>query len=146
MKTARGAGIAFIGFAIGLALSFATRVIIARYGLQANYGIFSLGLATLNFAMVIASLGLMQGATRTIAFFHGKGDVPSIRSTLTATLQLASLASLALGLAVFFAADLIATGLLNTPELSQPLRIFAIAIPFLTMINVFASFFAASGG
>ncbi len=145
MKTARGAGIAFLGFALGLTLVFAARVIIARYGLQANYGIFSLGLVIFNFSVVLAGLGLVQGATRTIAYLRGKGNTSSIRSTLTASLQLATIASLAIGLVVFLTAEFIAVNLLDTPELSLPLRIFAIAIPFSTLINIFASFFRGFG-
>ncbi len=145
MKTARGAGIAFVGFALGLALTFAARIIIARYGLQANYGLFSLGLAVLNFSVVMAGLGLIQGATRTIAFFYGKGDIPRTREALAASLQLAIVSSLLIGLAIFFASETIARELLNAPELSTPLKVFAIAIPFSTLINVFASFFRGFG-
>jgi len=40
-KIARGTGIALAGMTLGLLFGFITRLIIARYGLQANYGIFS---------------------------------------------------------------------------------------------------------
>jgi O-antigen/teichoic acid export membrane protein len=68
-KITRGAGIAMAGMFFGLLLQF-----IARYGLQANYGIFSLALAILTFATMLACLGLHEGATRCIAYFRGREE------------------------------------------------------------------------
>jgi UDP-N-acetylglucosamine 2-epimerase (non-hydrolysing) len=55
----------------GLLLQFIARPIIAGCGLEANYSIFSLALAMLGLAVISASLGLYQEATRYITFFRG---------------------------------------------------------------------------
>jgi len=138
-KVARGTGIALIGMTSGVLFTFFTRLIIARYGLRANYGIFSLALVILNFAMLIASLGLRQGTTRYIAYLRGKDDATKVRATISASLKLATTASIIICLVLFFAAAPIAKSVFHTPDLVLPIRIFAVAIPFLTLINILAA-------
>lgn len=138
-KIARGTTIALIGMTLGLLFNFFSRLIIARYGLRANYGIFSLALVVLNFAMLIASLGLQQGTTRYIAYLRGKEDTVKVRGTISASLKLATTASIVLGLVLFFAATPIAEKLFHAPDLVLPLKIFAAALPFVTLINILAA-------
>jgi O-antigen/teichoic acid export membrane protein len=140
-KIARGAGIALVGVTSGLLFNFIARLIIARYGLQANYGIFSLALAVLNIATILASLGLHQGATRYIAYFRGKGDSAKMRVTISASIKIPVIASVILSLVIFFTAETIAFTLFHAPDLSLPLKIFAAGIPFFTMIHVLGSIF-----
>jgi O-antigen/teichoic acid export membrane protein len=140
-KIAHGTGIAMVGMFLGLVLQFIARLIIARYGLEANYGIFSLALVVLTFATMLACLGLNQGAVRYIAYFRGKGQTAKVHGTTSASLQLATVASIIVGIAIFFSAEAIALNIFHTPDLVSPLRIFAIGIPFFTLINIFAAIF-----
>jgi len=140
-KIARGASLALIGTALGLFFNFIVRLIIARYGSQANYGIFSLALVVLNFAVMLAGLGLVRGITRYIAYFRGKDDAARVRANISESIKLSGIASLVLGLAIFFAADTIALKFFHTPELVLPLKIFAAGIPFFTMIQVLVAIF-----
>jgi O-antigen/teichoic acid export membrane protein len=57
-KIAHGTGTMMLGMAIGLVFQFAARPIIARYGTEADYGVFSLALAILNFVVMLASIVL----------------------------------------------------------------------------------------
>jgi O-antigen/teichoic acid export membrane protein len=140
-KIARGTGIAVIGITLGLLFSFVVRLVIARYGTPADYGIFSLTLAVLNIAAMLAGLGLYHGAARYIAFFRGKGDVAKVRNTISVSIRLSTIAGIVLSLAIFLAADLIASKFFHTPELALPLKIFAAGIPFFTLIQVLAAIF-----
>ena len=101
-KIARGAGITMVGTVIGLLFGFIARLIIARYGLEANYGIFSLALVVLTFATMLACLGLQQGATRYIAYFRGKEETAKARGTIAVSLQLATAASIIILISRFF--------------------------------------------
>jgi O-antigen/teichoic acid export membrane protein len=142
LKTvARGTGIAIVGIALGLLFSFIAKVVIARYGLEANYGMFSLALAILTFAMMLSCLGLHLGATRYIAYFRAKSNMAKVRGTISTSLQLATAASLVIGIALFFSAEAIATNIFHSPELAQFLRIFAIGTPFLTLIYIIGAIF-----
>ena len=140
-KIAQGTGIAVVGMTLGLLLSFITRLIIARYGLQASYGTFSLALVVLQTATIISSLGLTRGATRYIAFFRSAGEEAKIKTTMLTSLRFSMLTSIVVGLVIFFSADAIAQGIFNTPDLTPALKIFAICVPFSTLISLLTSFF-----
>lgn len=140
-KIARGAGIAIVGMLLGLLLQFGARLIIARYSSEANYGIFSLALAVLTIATILACLGLNYGAPRYIAYFRAKDDVVRVRGAISAYLQLSTVASLLIGAALFFSARTIALNIFHTPDLTPALMIFAIGLPFLTIINILADVF-----
>lgn len=142
-KIARGSAIAIAGLFGGLLLQFISRIFIARYGSEADYGIFSLALVVLNFAMILACLGLQEGATRYIAYFRGrgKGEVTKVRVTVAVSLQLAAAASIIISIALFFSANYIASNIFHSPDLAQALKVFAIGLPFFTLINILVAIF-----
>jgi len=140
-KIARGAGLAVVGMTLGLLFNFIGRLVIARYGLEANYGIFSLALAALTLATVLSDLGLYQGAARYIAYFRGRADVAKVSATISASIKLASIASIVVALAVFLTADIVASEIFHSPELALPLKIFAAGVPFFTLIRVLVALF-----
>ena len=140
-KVARGTSIAIVGIALGLLFNFLAKLIIARYGLEANYGMFSLALAILTVAMTLACLGLHLGATRYIAYFRAKDNIAKVRGTISISLQLVTIASLIIGIALFFSAEAIALNIFHTPQLAQFLRIFAIGTPFFALIYIIGAIF-----
>ena len=140
-KVARGTGIAMIGVASGLLFNFIAMLIVARYGLEANYGMFSLALAILTIVMTLSCLGLHLGATRYIAYCRAKDDTAKVRGTISVSLQLTTAASLVIGTALFLSAEAIAVHIFHSPELTQFLRIFAIGTPFFALIYIIAAIF-----
>lgn len=140
-KIAKGTAIALVSGVLMLLFGFIGRIMIARYGTESGYGVFCLALTILNILVGIATLGLRDGATRYIAYFRGNNDLERVQGTVFASILFTSLAGISLSLALFFAADIISTGIFHNPELAYPLRIFAIAVPFLTLIGLFASIF-----
>lgn len=140
-KIARGAGIAIGGMLLGLLLQFVARLIIARYSSETNYGIFSLALAVLSISAILACLGLDYGATRYIAYFRAKGDIARVRGAMSTYIQLSTAISLLIGIALFFGAKTIALNIFHTPDLIPAFRIFAIGLPFLTIISTLTDIF-----
>jgi len=140
-KIARGTGIAFVGTLLALLLGFIARLIIARYGSESDYGTFSLAIVILTFATTLASLGLSDGAPRYIAYFRGRGETAKVRGVTSVSLQLVTIASVVIGIALFFSAQYIAANIFHTPELSPILKVLAIGIPFFSVINILASVF-----
>jgi len=135
-KIARGTGVAIVGTLAAMLVGFIIRLIIARYGSGAEYGIYSLVIVIFAFATTIVSLGLNQGATRYIAFFRSKGDTARVGGVISASLILAAAASIIGAVALFLGAGAIATSIFHTPALASALKIFAVAIPFFTLINI----------
>lgn len=140
-KIGKGTAIALVGAGAGLLLGFITRIVIARFGTESQYGIFLLALAVLSILTLIASLGLQDGASRYIAYFRGKGETSNAQRTISASIQFTTLASIILCLILFFTSDVIATKIFHDSALALPLKIFAFGIPFVTLINVLVSAF-----
>ena len=126
---------------MALLLGFVIRLIIARYGSEADYGIYSLAIVIMMFAVTLVSLGLPEGVARFIAYFRGKGETGKVKSVTAVALQLTIFASLISGVALFFSAEYVAASFFHTPELARALKIFAIGIPFYALINILVSAF-----
>lgn len=141
VKITKGAGIALMGTLAALFLGFIGRVLVARYGTEADYGVFSLAFAIFSICTVIAALGLQQGAPRSIAYARGKNDSERIQKLIPASVQFGLMAGISLGIIVFLTSDIIAARIFHDIALAFPLKIFALGIPFFTLINVFASLF-----
>lgn len=140
-KIAKGTGIVFIGTIIGMFLGFVSRVIIVRYTTQTEYGIYSLALVIISIFVTISTLGLSEGSTRCIAYFRGKKEGGKVKGVISSSLKIALIASISLAAISFFSSDFISVSIFHTPALSTPLKIFAIAIPFTVLINVFIAIF-----
>ncbi len=140
-KITKGAGIAFFGSIVGLGLAFLARVMVARIGTEAEYGIFSLAFVILNIASTIGAFGLREGASRSIAFARGVHDDVKVKSLVHASIQLAIIISVPLAIVIFALSDIVSTDIFDDPELAFPLRVFAIAIPFITSIMVLSAIF-----
>jgi len=140
-KIAKGTGIIFIGTIIGMLLGFVGRVIIVRYITQSEYGIFSLALVLMSIFAMISTLGLQSGVARQIAYFRGEKDSEKVSGFVKSSIQIALVASIFFSVFLFFVSDIISVKAFHSPELSSPLKIFAIAIPFSVLIVIFTSIF-----
>ena len=142
---ARGASIAMVSMVAALLLQFGTRLVIARFGMQANYGVFSLALVIFTFATALSCLGLQEGAARYIAFFRGKEDKTKIRKIVAATFQLTIVSGIITCVFLYLCAQPIAEKLFHNVDLILPLRIFAIGVPFFTMVYIIPTIFRGFG-
>lgn len=140
-KIAKGALLVFIGSGVGMLLGIVGRIMVARYVTQGEYGIYSLALVLLNVFVTVSILGLATGSTRQIAFYRGRGDKSKVRGVVLSSLQIAVISSIFFSLALFFASDLISIKLFHSPELSAPLKVFCIAIPFFVLIHILTTIF-----
>ncbi|MCZ7355384.1 MAG: flippase [Candidatus Methanoperedens sp.] len=138
-KIAKGAAIAFAGMLAFTFFEFVTRVIIARHATPGEYGAFSIGFALLNIFVMVSCLGLQGGATRCIAYFRGKGENGTVAGIVYSSLQLSIAAGLFFFLVVFFSSDFLKE--IFHLEQSMVLKLFAIAIPFLTVIEILSYIF-----
>jgi O-antigen/teichoic acid export membrane protein len=138
-KIARGAAIAFVGMLAFTFFEFVTRVIIARYATPGEYGAFSIGFALLNIFVMVSCLGLQGGATRCIAYFRGKGDNEKVAGIVYSSLQLSIAAGFFFFIVIFFFSDVLND--IFHLEQSMVLKLFAIAIPFLTVIEILSYIF-----
>ncbi len=141
VKITKGGTLAILGTAAGLVLGFICRLLIARIGTEAEYGIYSLAFIVLQILATIGTLGFQQGLPRSIALARGKNDLTKAGTLVTASVQLGLLTSILLGILLFFLSDILATSLFHDSSLDTPLKILALAVPFLTLTNVLSSVF-----
>lgn len=134
---AKGAGIGFIGLAFGMAFGFFTRMIIARFLGPDEYGLISLGVACLSIATTIGLLGLSSGITRYVSFYKGRNDRGRIKGTITSALKISFPISLILASLLFFGSKWISVNIFDETNLEQILQIFAIAVPFWCLAQIF---------
>jgi O-antigen/teichoic acid export membrane protein len=144
-KMAKGTGIVLIGSSLGLFIGFIGQILLIRYWTQNDFGIFSLALTVLTICATISTLGMKQGVIRSIAYVMGKNENKKIPELISVSIFFSIATSLLLGLIVFLLSDIIAINLFHEPALITPLKIFAMAIPFYTLIDIFVSIFRGFG-
>lgn len=142
-KIAKGTTIAFAGMLIFNFFEFITRVIIARYTTQGDYGAYSIGLALLSFFVFLSCLGLQAGVPRCIAYFIGKRENEKVAGVILSSLQLSTVTGIFLFALVFVSSGIL-TDIFHL-EQTIIVELFAIAIPFLVVIEMLASIFTGFG-
>lgn len=140
-KITKGTGIVFVGYLVSMLLGFIGRPLIVRCGTEADYGVYSLALVILNICVVIATLGLPTGTSRSIAYARGQNDSEGVQKLIPASVQLGLIAGISLGIILFFTSDIIAAKIFHDATLGLPLRIFALGIPISALINILVSVF-----
>ena len=139
-KVAKGTTVVFLGTFIGMLLYFIGKVIIIRYLTQSEYGIFSLALVLLNVFVTVSAMGLQEGSTRYIAHFRAIGDKSKVKGVILSSIQITFVSSVFLAILLFLASDFI-SNFFHAEELSIPLKIFSICIPFAALTGTFISLF-----
>jgi O-antigen/teichoic acid export membrane protein len=141
MTITKGSGLVFIGMSVGLLLGFISRVLIARYVTQSEYGVYSLAITVAGIFWVLATLGLNEGVTRNIAYSRGKSDIERVNSLVSASLGFGILASVALALILFFTSGAIADGIFHESVLALSLKILSVVIVFTVLEDIIVSVF-----
>jgi len=140
-KVAIGASVVFIALFLSLIPNLIAKLIIIRFWTESDYGIFSLAFVFFNVGVIISGLGLIQGSTRSIAYARGKKEYKKINNLISASIWLSTIVSIISVIFIIFFADYIANNFFNTPELTTPLRLISLSIPFFTLINIISSIF-----
>lgn len=140
-KIAKGSMIGFVGYVVATGGVLLARLLVARLGSEANYGVFSVAFVVLNIVVLVATLGLDVGASRNIAFSESAGKSKDVQYLILSTIKLCLLASAAVGIVLFFSADLIAKGVFHEINLGLALKILAFGIPSYALIYVLAGVF-----
>ena len=141
----RGPGIVYIGTLLGLLLAFVSRLLIARVATEAQYGVYSLGLAIATIIALVAMVGLSGGLSRNIAVARARKEDWKVREYVLASFAIVTLISIQQAAGLFLSSGFICNNIFHQTELAIPLRIFAAAIPLLALLNLGVACFRASG-
>jgi len=135
-KLAKGAIIVFLGMFFGRALTYLYVALVARLG-STEYGLLSLGFAFVSFLSIFSILGLRTGVIRYVSFYKGKNNQKKIKGTIYSSLKISLPVSLVLMILLFVFAEKISLLVFHNPDLTIVLRIFSLAIPFLSLSSIF---------
>jgi O-antigen/teichoic acid export membrane protein len=99
-----------------------------------------LALVLLNIFVIVSAMGVQEGSTRYIAHFRAKGDRSKVKGVIVSSIQITLVSSVFIAILLFLASNFI-SNFFHTNELSTPLKIFSICIPFATLTGTFLSLF-----
>ncbi len=137
----KGASLFFVGKLTANGLGFLFNLILTQTLGAALYGIYTYANTITGFLIVFARLGTGKSLLRYIPSYD---DDPLGRNSVTGLAYLtALLASVLIGVGIFYAAPIVSEYTLNDPLLVDVLRILALVLPFNTMINLTNAVFRA---
>jgi O-antigen/teichoic acid export membrane protein len=137
-KVAKGAGISFIGSAMGRGFWFLCQVILARFLGPEIFGVYVLGLTVLKITELFTRLGLHAGALRYISMYR-KEDPGQVKGVIISAPLITFLNGILIGGIVYYFASFIATAIFHKPELTNVIKTFAFCTPFMAAMNVIAN-------
>lgn len=136
-RIGRDAGFLLGGSGFGRFLGLCFNFIIARFGGDALFGLYTLSLTIINYILTMATFGLDQALVRFVSIYRGMKDPSRIKGALVQGF----LINLGLGsagaAALFVLAPWMSAGIFKKPELAVYLRWMAPSIPFLCLLNFF---------
>ena len=135
----KNAGITAFGIFFMNVLAFGSNAIITRTLGAETYGLFILATKTLDFIIVVSSLGFSPTIVRFVSFYIGKKDYPRAKGTLLYSFGTLVLVSLLIAIALFFMSEFIAVSLFKRNDLAPLFRILISSLPFAVTAGVFFS-------
>jgi len=135
-RLARGGALNLFGSITGRCLGVVFVALIGRVLDPVDVGRYFLGMTAMRLSSVFGLMGLDTGVRRYVAYYRGRGMADHVRGTLRLSVVLALVLSCIMAAGLFFCSGWVATQLLEKPAMLQPLRWFALALPFLSVSTV----------
>ena len=132
----RGTKIIAFGIIFSKIFGYIYRIIAARAGTY-EYGLLSIGIAILGILTSISLIGLGEGLLRYISFYKGKENYAKIKGMLEFSVKVVSILSILLAVSVFVFSRWIAVNVFHNEELNIIIKLFAVAIPFNSLREIF---------
>lgn len=136
LAAAKGGGFLAGGNVVEFASRFVISFLLARLIAADGYGLYNLAISAATIFAGISALGLDDAMVRYIAIMSRRGDPPGVWGTLQLGFGVSTVAGVAMGTFLYFAATPIAEGMFDEPRLTPLLRLLAFVVPFLTISNV----------
>ncbi len=132
---AAGAFINFVGTLAKLVKSVSVLVLTRLYGAEV-FGLYMLTWTMMDVVGKVGNFALDRGLVNFIPRFHGDGKREAIHRTIAQALGFGVILSAVVGAILYFGASLLAQNLLNKPEMTDMLRMFAFAMPAMTITTI----------
>lgn len=137
-RLAAGAGISLTGKLLGRGIHVLGQVLLARLLGPASFGLYAIGWTLLRVFGLIAPLGLDRAIIRFVPRYWRR-DASGLRSVLLQSFRWAILSGIAVGGALFVGAPWLAERVFHKPDLTIVIRVFSLAFPLMTGLQVAAA-------
>jgi O-antigen/teichoic acid export membrane protein len=142
-KVAKGTGTTLFGSIAGGGFNFLSQLIIARVlGVEA-FGLYALGFAAVRICEIFAKLGLSTGGMRFVSIYKDESK-SKLKGVLISSTGISLLNGIALGIILYFSSDVIAHKIFHKTNLTEALQLFALSIPFVSVMGVASSLLLGS--
>ena len=136
---AMGTGINLGGVIVRVTVVFVHSLFAARLYGATGYGHYTEGVAAVMLLSVITQLGLGRALTRFVALFRAKGESSGVGYLLRLGLAVSLPLAVGAGFVMSFGSNQLAA-LFGGPSLVSAFRVFGLAVPFLVLATLLASF------
>lgn len=131
----KGTTLVFLGMAASAVLWFATKVLIVRNITTEELGVYSLAVAIVSVAALLARSGLQDGATRFVSISLGKGQKDIAAEYARSSVHLGFIFGLLSSILLYALSGPISLYVFYKPELVGPLRAISI-FPLFTVLTI----------
>ena len=135
-KAAKGTTFIFVGTIASSLLLLATKVLIVRHTTKEEFGIYSLSVAITTIITLLATFGIFEGVARYVAIYVGKGERSEADRVARSALKIGIITGFIAGTLLFFGARILSTYIFNLSQLTVPLQIVAVSIPFYVLSHI----------
>jgi O-antigen/teichoic acid export membrane protein len=142
-RIAKSTSFIFAGTLVSLLIGFLTRILLVKITTQKEYGIYALSFTIVTMITTISMLGLQEGVTRHLAHFKSKNNDEVVQNTIFSSIVIALVASIPIAVALFLVSEIISTKIYSFSEMTNVLRIMAVTIPLMVLMNVIVSVYRA---
>ncbi len=143
MSAAKGGGILTIGRLFSYATRFILAFLLARLMGAEDFGLYSLALTITALVSTVSLLGLDDAIMRYVAVYNGQKDDARLWGLLQFCISLTLVLSIALSVILYLAAEQVALGIFDAPELTRLIKLASFIIPFLSLSEMLM--FASQG-
>lgn len=140
-KIAIGTGAFFIGQTLFYLLSFIGAILIIRTWSQDEFGIYSLCLTIIYICSTSATIGMNQGVVKNIASSRAKHEKTKISQIIYSSILISLTVSIIIFILLFIFSEIISEHVFNKIELTTPLKILSLSIPFFAILYIICAIF-----
>jgi len=140
-KSVKGMITIFVGTIVGTALGITSRVLVARFYSVGEYGLYGLGISIISLLSGVSYLGIIEAAPRYISYYRGKRDNEKVKSVINSSLIIIIISSITVATLLFFLSDFVANRIFGIDKLSTVIKILAVGIPFLALLQLTVGIF-----
>lgn len=142
-RIAKSTSFIFAGTLVSLLIGFLIRILLVKITTQKEYGVYALSFTIVTMITTISMLGLQEGVTRHLAHFKSKNNEEVVQNTVFSSIVIALASSIPLAVALFFLSETISTKIYSFSEMTSVLKIMAVTIPLMVLMNVIVSIYRA---